>query len=129
MAILDASLIRVLVGCQLARHSRNATAASSHIKRLVVHAVQWLVSLNEYRDSGIIRILLRTLRLHFDASTRVLFKLATNFVIELRVIAIIRVIRHVPVFVRPRGLERIRLVSVAQIVGLSVKLFDIIRSH
>lgn len=96
-----------MVHCHLAWHSRNTTTAPLHIEVLRVYAVPGLIPLNENWDARTIWVLLRQRLLHFDASARVLFQLATDFVMDLCIIAIVRVIRHFSVLTRTAILKRI----------------------
>ena len=102
-----ALILVLLVHYHLAWHSRNTATAPLHIEVLRIHAVPGLITLNEDRDASTIWVLLRQRLLHFDASTRVLFELATNFVMDLCIIAIVRVIRHFSVLTRAAILKRI----------------------
>mmetsp|Transcript_28806 Transcript_28806/g.38420 ORF Transcript_28806/g.38420 Transcript_28806/m.38420 type:complete len:107 (-) Transcript_28806:395-715(-) len=85
-----------------------------------------LVPLDENWDPAVALILGRR-RLHHDPA-RVLLQLVSNFVRKLRILAVIRVIRHVAMLVRV-VLISFRLVRCAQIRSLSLNVFDVALSH
>ena len=86
----------------------------------------WLIALNKDRDTSVCGVGWRR-RLDHD-STGVLFKLASNFVVYLRILAVIGIIRHVSMLACI-VLVGLRLVSCAQICGLSLHIFDVTLRH
>ena len=85
-----------------------------------------LIALNKDRDASVCGIGWHR-RLDHD-STGVLFELASNFVVDLRVLAVIGIIRHVPVLACI-VLVGLRLVGCAQIGGLPLHILDVTLHH
>lgn len=85
-----------------------------------------LIALNKDRDASVCGIRRRR-RLDHN-STGVLFELASNFVIDLRVLAVIGIIRHVSVLACI-VLIGFRLVGCAQICGLPLHILNVTLRH